>query len=266
MSNLNLSALRRRGGAAPAPWTPASGTPLFWVDTPAALAGGRLWQLSTLSTAVTTVADPIGAIVQEGSLGNDLIQATGSRRYYLTTLADGQYALGSDGIDDALISSTVAFSTGAKTLGCRFEYHAALGATETDVLLMMGGASAMTQIRIIGSSSASKGISLICDVAGVSKTMRRYSGFTTSSGTTHTLILAYDGGAVDSAASYRLFIDGSEVTIDTTGSAVTGSATTTLLCFSVASSPLSGKMSKVFVVDGDQSTILADMIAYLELP
>lgn len=251
------------GGSPPAPWTPADATPLFWVDIPLARANGRIFTTSAKTTAATALSDPVGAIVQEGSLGNDLIQATTSRRYTLSQMTDGQWAVESDGVDDALISATVAFATGAKTLGCRFEYHTALGATETDVLLTMGGSSAMTQIRIIGSSSASKGISLICDAAGVSKTMRRYSGFTVSAGTAYTLVLAYNGGAVDSSASYRLFIDGSEVTIDTTGSAVTGSSTTTLLCLTVANAPVSGRMSKVFVVDGDQSAIIADMQSYL---
>lgn len=263
MSLLNLSALRRRVSAAAASWSPADDTPMLWIDTAAALAGGRLWQNSTKTTAVTTLGDPVGAIVQEGSIGADLTQATGTRRYYLAQLADAQWALGSDGVDDALISSAVAFSTGAKTLGCRFEYHTSLGASETDVLLTMGGSSALTQIRISGTSSANKGIQLICDVGGTSKVMRRYSGFTTSAGTTYTLVIAYNGGAVDSTASYRLFVDGVEVTIDTTGSAVAGSTTTTLLCVTVANAPASALMSKVFVCTGDLSAKIADMQAYL---
>lgn len=263
---LGLSGFSGGGGGAAA-WTPAEDGALFWIDIPAARAGGRLFTTSAKATAAVAVADPVGAIVQEGSLGSDLIQATSSRRYYLTTLTDGQYALGSDGIDDACTSNTVSPPLGAKTVGFRVEYFASLGSTESDVLLNVGSASASFRVYMIGTGSANKGISFCADIGGTAKIFRRYSGLTVTSGVPFTIIIAYNGGAIDSTSSYKLFVDGVEVTIDATGgSTSTGAAIATLLCYTVASAPATAKMSKLFMVTGDQSSKVARIQSYLVAP
>ena len=257
---------KQSGGGGAAAWTPADATPLFWIDVPVARAAGRLFTTSAKTTAATALSDPVGAIVQEGSLGNDLTQATTSRRYYLDQMADGQWAVAGDNVDDALTNSSIAFATGAKTIGLRCEYHTALGASELDTLLFVGGASATTRINVGSSGYTSPGIFFACDEASGTASIR-YPSFIPTLGTAFTLVLAYNGGAINLKASYRLFLDGVEVTLPAVSSpTIAGAAVNTILCRDVANAPAGAKMSKVFVLSGDQSALIAEMQAYLVAP
>lgn len=81
---------------------------------------------------------------------------------------------------------------------------------------------------------------------------------------TFRLVLAYNGGAINSRTSYRLFLDGAEVTLPAVASpTIAGAAVNTILCRDVANAPAGAKMSKVFVLSGDQSALIAEMQAYL---
>lgn len=243
-------------------WTPADDSPQFWVDTPAARTNNRLFTTSTKVAAATALTDPVGAIVQEGGIGFDLIQATGTRRYTLSQMTDGQWAVASDGVDDCLLNSTLALSAGAKTLGLRIEYSTTHTGSDIDVPITIGGSTSSFRLYLTGTASGSKGLSFVADL-GATVMSRRYSGLTTALGVPLTIIIAYNGGTNTTTANYRLFIDGVEVTIDTTGATMGGGVNTALLALTVGSAPLFGKLSKAFVVTGDKSSIVADMHAYL---
>lgn len=243
-------------------WTPASDSPLFWVDIPAARSNNRLFTTSGKVTPATTLTDPVGAIVQEAGIGFDLTQATGTRRYTLSQMADGQWAVASDGVDDFLSSSTFSLPSGAKTLGFRIEYSAAHTGSDIDAPLTIGGASTTFRLYLTGTASGTKGLSFVADL-GATVVSRRYSGLVTTPGVPLTVIIAYSGGANHVTASYRLFINGAEVTIDTTGATMGGGVSTGLLALGVASAPTQGMMSKAFVVTGDKSSIVPAMHSYL---
>ena len=256
------------GSAAAAAWTPASATPLFWVDIPAARAAGRLFTTSAKTTAATALSDPVGAIVQEGSLGNDLTQATTSRRYYLDQMTDGQWAVAGDNVDDALTNTSIAFTTGAKTIGFRAEYHTAPGVSELDGLIAVGGSSAHSRIMLGSSGYTYPGVSFICDPSGAGSASIRYAGLLPSVGAAFTVVIAYNGGPINIKTSYRLWVDGVEIPNASlvSGFSMLGLAPSTILCRDVAVSPAGARMSKSFVLSGDQSALIAEMQAYLVAP
>ncbi len=261
--------------AASSLWTPASETPLFWVDIPVARSAGRIYTTSTKVTAASALSDPIGAIVQEGSLGNDLIQATSSRRYYLDQLADGQWAAASDNVDDGLFTSSIAFASSSKIVGFRAEYHTLPVGSEFDIFLQVGGSAASTRISMGGPSYAYPGLIFSCDNKGGGSAQIRYGAFSPSVGVPFTVIVAYNGGQTNMKTNYRLWVDGVGIPSAslTGGPSAGGVASSTLLNYQSASNlPPGAKMSKVFalnsdlglVASGDQA-LIDPMQAYLVL-
>lgn len=256
-------------------WTPASETPLFWVDIPVARSAGRIYTTSAKTTAASALSDPIGAIVQEGSLGNDLIQATTSRRYYLDQLADGQWAAASDNVDDGLFTSSIAFASSSKIVGFRAEYHTLPVGSELDIFLQVGGSAASTRISMGGPSYAYPGLIFSCDNTGAGSAQIRYGAFSPSVGTSFTVIVAYNGGQTNLKTNYRLWVDGVGIPNASLASAASagGIVSSTLLNYQSASNlPPGAKMSKVFalnsdlglVASGDQA-LIDPMQAYLVL-
>ena len=261
--------------AASSLWTPASETPLFWVDIPVARSAGRIYTTSTKVTAASALSDPIGAIVQEGSLGKDLIQATSSRRYYLDQLADGQWAAASDNVDDGLFTSSIAFASSSKIVGFRAEYHTLPVGSELDIFLQVGGSAASTRISMGGPSYAYPGLIFSLDNTGAGSSQIRYASFSPTVGVPFTVIVAYNGGQINIKTNYRLWIDGVEIPNAslTGGPSAGGVASSTLMNFQSASNlPPGAKMSKVFalnsdlglVASGDQA-LIDPMQAYLVL-
>lgn len=264
-------------GATPAPsppaWTPASATPLFWVDIPAARSAGRLFTTSAKVTAASALSDPVGAIVQEGSLGNDLTQATTSRLYYLDQMTDGQWAVASDNVDDGLFSSTIAFPSVGKVIAFRVEYHTLPVGSELDVLLQVGGSASSVRISLGGPSYAYSGLILSGGNYGAGFAQMRYAGFMPTVGVPFTVIIAYNGVQPNIRTNYRLWVDGVEIpnTSLVGAASAAGIVSSTLLNYQSASNlPAGAKMSKAFVLSGDlglvasgDQSLIDQMQAYL---
>ena len=242
------------GSAAAAAWTPASATPLFWVDIPAARSAGRLFTTSAKATAASALSDPVGAIVQEGSLGNDLTQATTSRRYTLDQMSDGQWAVSGDNADDGLFSSTIAFPSVGKVIGFRVEYHTLPVGSELDVLLQVGGSASSVRISLSGPSYTYPGLIFSGGNTGAGSSQLRYPGFMPTVGVPFTVILAYNGVQTNIRTNYRLWVDGVELPNASIIGAPSagGIVSSTLLNYQSASNlPAGAKMSKAFVLSGD---------------
>lgn len=109
--SLPQAALRRRVPASPAAFTPAdlfaSGEAGAWYD-PSDLS--TLWQDTAGTTAVTADGQSVARIDDKSGNGNNLTQATASKRPVYKT-AGGLHWLLTDGVDDVIAGSPGAFTS-----------------------------------------------------------------------------------------------------------------------------------------------------------
>lgn len=248
-----------RGGGTSAIWTPASASASWWIDAPAAFAGGRLWTTSGKTALVASPGDPVGAWVQEGGLAPDLAQGTTGARGYLTTVTSGASAVGFDNIDDRLTSAQT-FSAGAKTVGLRFQYHTTLGASELDVPLTLGATPSQFRLAIGGASATFPGVQWIFDVAGSSTAFTKFAW--TPDTSEHTLLIVYNGGSIGSSASYRAWLDGVEKTLSG-GSSSLASGTSSVGAISIGSAAAAIKIARAFLAPSDLASVQSDVHTWL---
>ena len=92
----------------------------------------------------------------------------------------------------------------------------------------------------------------------------RYPSFIPTVGTAFTLVFAYNGGAINNKASYRLFLDGVEARFPRFRLLrLREQPSTRSYAAMWANAPAGAKMSKVFVLSGDQSALIAEMQTHL---
>lgn len=256
-----LSASRGWVGSSSSPpaWSPADVSASWWIDAPAAFAGGRLWTTSAKATLVAAPGDPVGAWVQEGSLAPDMAQGTSGARGYLSTVTSGASAVGFDNIDDRLASAQT-FAAGAKSIGLRFQYHTVLGSSEIDVPLTLGATPSQFRLAIGGPTATFPGIQWIFDVAGSSTAFTKFAW--TPDTSEHTLLIVYNGGAIGSSASYRAWLDGVEKTLSG-GSSSLASGTSSVGAISVGSAAAAIKIVRGFLAPSDLASAQADVHTWL---
>ena len=256
-----VCSISRGVGSAAAAWTPASATALFWIDADKAFSGGRLYQDSGKTSLVTTALQAVGAWVQEGAITPDLLQSGALTKGYFTSLSSGALGVGFDGVDDRLASAQT-FSAGAKTLAFRFQYATAPGATELDTPLTLGAMTNQLRLFLSGSSHGTyPRLSWAFDLTGASTLFLGSNGLTVDTNE-HTVIIAYNGGSVTSAASYRVWVDGVEGTVTTRGS-TTASGTTAIGAGSAGAAPAAIKYARIALLQGDQSAIVSSILTWL---
>lgn len=245
------------GGAAPA-WTPSDSTPLDVLDVGAA---GAAWTTTGKTVAATAPGDPIGALVPQGGPAGDWQQATAGRRMLIAAIGSQVAAL-CDHSDDAIGRISNYPSAGPKTLGIRAQYVGAIGAAEVDVLLVVGGTTRGFQVRIGGASSTAPGVSFAADVTGPTVSRRCSTWIPTTA--PFSLVIVYRGGGNTTTANYSLFIDGVELTIDTTGPSMDVSTTSYVLNAGPTASPVNGKFSRLCVVAEDKTATADEVRTWLE--
>lgn len=247
------------GGPPPAIWTPGDSTPLDWLDVGAA---GAAWTTTGKTVAVTSPGDPIGALVQQGGLGlPDYVQATLARRPTLASIG-GQLAATHDHVDDGLSCINNYPSNGAKTLGLRMQYNAAIGTAEVDVVCVVGGVNRTFQVRFGGATSTQPGLSFAADVSGATVPRRVSTWIPTTAA--FSLVVVYKGGGNTTTANYSVWVDRTPLTINTTGSSFAASTASWLLQQSTTTFPVNGKFSKFCVVAEDKSASVDDVFDWLE--
>lgn len=220
--------LQRRGASAPA-WTPDTpGTPAWWHE----VALGRIWQDTAGTVAATTAGHPVARI--DARQGSNFTQSTSSLQPYLTPLGNG-WAVRSDDIDDNLGSSAT-FAAGAKTLATIFEIFSAPTSTGSETILRLGATPQQILVRHSGlSASSAKGWHVAVDrTSTTAACIQASTGAALLANGIHTLAVRYDGGGTASAAAYRIWLDGVEVTTATGGN-VAASGNTRWLATSVPS-------------------------------
>lgn len=248
------------GGAAPPPWSPDDSTPLDVLD-----AGdqGAIYTTTGKTILSSYLQAPVGAVVPTIGPAGDWLQSTTARRMTLVVLGD-QMSFLADGTDDNLGRVNNYASASAKTVGIRAQYTVAIGAGDTDVLLTVGGASRGFKVQIGGASSAHPGISFAADMSGPTVSRRCSTWIPTT--TAFTLVVVYKGGGNTTTANYALFVDGVELTIDTTGPSLSPDSTSYVLNAGAAASPIVGKFSRFCVVAEDKSASHGDVEGWLEEP
>lgn len=245
------------GGVASS-WSPASVSASWWIDAPAAFAGGRLWTTSAKAT-LAAPSDPVGAWEQEGSLTPGMAQTVTGARGYLTTVTSGAYAVGNDNVDDRLASAQ-AFAAGAKSIGLRFQYHTVLGSSELDVPLTLGATPSQFRLAIGGPTATFPGVQWVCDVAGSSTAFTKFAW--TPDASEHTLLICYNGGTKTDPASYRAWLDGVEKTLSG-GSSSTASGTTSVGAISLGSAAAGIKVVRAFLAPSDLASVQASVHTWL---
>lgn len=255
------------GTAAPGPpppvWNPGDSTPLDWLD---AGADASTYTLTTKLLAVRDLNAPVGALVPAGGPAGDWQQVTTARRPRIGVLGADQAALVFDHGDDAIGRvSNYPSAAGAKSLGIRVQYNATIGASDVDVLLVLGGTTRGFQVRIGGPSSASPGLSFAADLNGPTVS-RRVSTWQPPGTDPFSLVIVYKGGGNTVSANYAVFVNGVELVIDTTGASFDVSSTSYVLNSGPVSSPVNGRFSKLCVVAEDKAATHQDIRDWLEAP
>lgn len=248
------------GGPPPALWNPVDSTPLDVLDAGDA---GAIYTTTGKTTLSSYLQAPVGAYVPTVGPAGDWQQATTARRMTLVAMGDQMAFLG-DGGDDALGRINNYPSAGAKTLGIRAQYTVALGASDVDVLLVLGGTSRGFQVRIGGASSSAPGISFAADITGPTTSRRCSTWIPTTA--VFSLVIVYRGGGNTTTSNYRIWVNGVEQVIDTTGPSMDVSTTSYVLNAGPASSPVTGKFSRLCVVAEDKSASEPDVRGWLEEP
>lgn len=224
-----IAAAMAEYGLASVPWEPT---------TPAALARwvsvelGRVWQDTAGTIAATTAGHPVARI--DARAGSNFTQSGGTLQPYLTTLGDG-WAVRTDDVDDN-IGVTDSFSAGAKTFACVFEIFSAPSSTGNESIVRLGATPQQIIVRHSGlSASSAKGWHFAVDRSSTSAVcIQPTGGPALLSNGIHTLIIRYDGTGTASAAAYRAWLDGVEVSL-TTGGNVAASGNSRWLATSVPS-------------------------------
>ena len=218
-----LAATRRRGGAV---WTPETpGAPSWWHE----VALGRIWQDTAGTVAATTGGDPVARI--DARYGTNFSQGSGSLQPYLATLGS-VLAARTDDIDDNLGSSAT-MSAGAKTFAALFEIFSAPSSSGNETVLRLGATPAQILVRHSGlSASSAKGWHVAVDRTSSNAACIQGPSPALLSVGIHSIVILYDGGGTAVAASYRIWLDGVEVTA-TAGGNVAASGNTRWLATSV---------------------------------
>ena len=211
MSNLNLSAIRRRVPSG-AIWTPTTpGNPDWWHSVEL----GRIWQDTAGTTAATTGGDPVARI--DAYYGSNFSQSTSTLRPYLTTLGS-RLAVRSDDTDDNLGVNDTFGSDSARTFACIFEIFSAPGASSAETIVRIGASPRQIILRHSGlSSSSAKGWHVAIDRTSANAVCIQGSSPALLSNAIHTIVVRYDGGGAASAGAYRIWLDGVEQTATTGG-------------------------------------------------
>jgi hypothetical protein len=209
-----LSALRRRGGAV---WTPDTpGAPAWWHE----VTLGRIWQDTAGTVAATTAGDPVARI--DARYGTNFSQASGTLQPYLTALGS-VLAARSDNVDDNL-GSTATFSAGAKTFAALFEVFSAPTSTGNETVIRLGASPQQIILRHSGlTASSAKGWHVGVDRSTTSAVCIQGTSPALLSNAIHSIVVRYDGVSATAASSYRIWLDGVEITTATGGNvAATG--------------------------------------------
>lgn len=207
-----VAALQTEYGLASQAWQPTTpAAPAWWhsVET------GRIWQDTAGTIAAVNPGDPIARI--DARAGTNFTQGTGSLQPYLAALGDG-LAARSDDVDDNL-GNTATFSAGAKTFACIFETYSQPSSSGNETLIRLGATPQQIIVRHSGlSASSAKGWHVAVDRTTTTATcIQGSTGAALLGNGIHTLVVRYTGGGTATAAAYRIWLDGVEVTAATGG-------------------------------------------------
>lgn len=235
MSDALLAAARRRGGAV---WTPDTpGAPAWWHE----IALGRIWQDTAGTIAAITGGDPIARV--DAHYGTNFSQASTSLQPYLSTVGS-VLAARSDDVDDNLGSSATR-SASAATLAVLFEVFSAPGATAAETILRLGATPVQIIVRHSGlTASSAKGWHVAFDRTSSNAVCIQGSAPALLSNGVHTLVVRYDGVSATAASSYRIWLDGVEVTPLATGGNVAATGNTRWLATSSAAEVFNGAVAE----------------------
>ena len=219
-----LQAFYGLGSLAWEPTTPAA--PSWWH----AVEAGRIWQDTAGTVAAVNPGDPVARI--DARAGTNFSQATGSLQPYLAALGDG-LAVRSDDVDDNLGNSAT-FAAGAKTFACIFETFSQPSSAGNETILRLGTTPQQIAVRHSGlSASGAKGFNFAVDRTSTTGVcIQPTGGAALLSNGIHTLVIRYTGGGTTTAAAYRAWLDGVEVSL-TTGGNMAASGNTRWLATSV---------------------------------
>lgn len=197
------------GSLAWEPTTPAA--PSWWH----AVESGRIWQDTAGTVAAVNPGDPVARV--DARAGTNFSQATGSLQPYLAALGDG-LAVRSDDVDDNLGNSAT-FTAGAKTFACIFETFSQPSSAGNETILRLGATPQQILVRHSGlSASSAKGWHVAVDrTSTTAACIQASSGAALLANGVHTLVVRYNGSGTASAAAYRIWLDGVEVTTATGG-------------------------------------------------
>lgn len=214
MSDAILSALRRRGGVAPA-WTPADLAGLsFWAEARAA----DLWQDAAKTTAVTTATNPARVLVAREPVVDIVAPSDAARPTWTDTGLGGGPGLIFDKTDDYLRSATAGL-TGAQTWILRWAWG---GTTSERVPFgqMAAGPTcnelwfrAATSLRVHFGQSGTLTASV-------------YAAISSAGTGAHTTVITWDGVSPSATSSYTVTQDGAACTLSA-GSSLARPTTTT---------------------------------------
>jgi hypothetical protein len=245
-----------RGGSAPPAWSPADLTPHVWLS---AADLSSLYQDGGKTTAVTSDGQSVGSYGDKSGNGHDFSGAGGARPTYQATGVAGRPGVQWDDGDDALTCSPAFCPSGAQTIALVFKLSSVPGAAEFDGLIDLSTGSRSTLFFVCnyaGYTPICFGVAYTGSGAGI--------GFTWTPDTNaHTLLITYNGGDPHSAASYQAWLDGSPVTLSTTGT-FSLSSNASIGNSGAGGYPLGGLLSELVIAPGVVAGAdLTELQAYL---
>jgi len=226
-----IAAAMAEYGIATLAWEPTTPeTPNRWLSVEL----GRIWQDTAGTISATAPGQPVARI--DARNGTNFTQSGGTLQPYLAVLGDG-FGVRTDDVDDN-IGVTESFSAGAKTFACIFEIFSAPSTTGNETILRVGVTPQQVIVRHSGlTASGAKGFHFAVDRSSTTGVcIQPTGGAALLSNGIHTLVLRYDGTGTASAAAYRAWLDGVEVSL-TTGGNVAASGNSRWLATSVPSEP-----------------------------
>ncbi len=218
------------------------------------------------TTAVALDGDPIGRAADQGP-STRVYTASGSARplYRASAMSGGRSCAQFDGIDDGLTATAAWTTFSAQTWALDFELTALPGTGASMCLLSLADGTYSNALYAINHASYASFSWEFCYQFGGS-----HVGFGALSGGSldlgrHRLVITYNFGTQTSPASYRVWLDGVEQTVVTSG----GSAVLASGCGVGARADgvsfLQGRMRHAWVWAADHSASVASINAGLQL-
>ena len=239
---------RRPGGGTPPAWAPSSLSGLVLDLRP----DTGLFEESTLVTP-TSIGGPVGGWENQGGV-IDALQTTLGRR---PTRRSGYLEF--DGTDDGLLITGLGLGSGAQSIAFRFTRRNNLATSQRIFSTRAGGF--WTEITTVNFGGYAE-VCFLCGMAAGGSSA--CVGFSPGLGTSeHTLEIYYDGSGSGLTGAYAVYLDGSLVSLASSGVLSDAATLGAIGSRTDAVAPAAIDLKKVVAWTGDHRADRADIAAWL---